>query len=194
MYYYIDNLIPYYNNIAEKFSWELDLVVWWSTFATTKFKIRQYTCILMVIPCCTTKFKSANIIYLQWQFGTQLPIFLNSRQCFWLYSSRVYYQNLDTFYKTSHNFKTWWFAMMKHLVDSATCLLIISVNSISILSLLHRTHIVVKDAVLNFYNSDYCLKSQTCLHIPPWWWLKRANATTGTLTSSWLQSTVFDLV
>ena len=51
-----------------------------------------------------------------------------------------------------------WFAMMKHLVDSATCPLIISANRMS-LSLLHRVQIAVKDAVLNLYNSDFAWKA-----------------------------------
>ena len=38
--------------------------------------------------------------------------------------------------------------MVKHLVDSATCLLIISANRMSI-SLLHHAQIAVKDAVLH---------------------------------------------
>ena len=56
---------------------------------------------------------------------------------------------------------------MKHLVDSTACLLTISANRMSI-SLLHCARNEVKDAVLNFYNSDFCLKSQMYLHIPPW--------------------------
>ena len=38
---------------------------------------------------------------------------------------------------------------MKHLVDSTTCLPIVSANRMSI-SLLHRTQIAVKDALLQF--------------------------------------------
>ena len=57
----------------------------------------------------------------------------------------------------------WWFAMMKHLVDSATCLLIISANRMPI-SLLHRVQIAVKDEVLNLYNLDFAWKAGcTCI-------------------------------
>ena len=52
--------------------------------------------------------------------------------------------------------------MMKHLVDSATCLLIINTNRISI-SLLHRAQIAVKDAVLNFLQFGFLLEKPDVL-------------------------------
>ena len=56
---------------------------------------------------------------------------------------------------------------MKYLIDSDTSWLTVGANHVSV-SLLQRTQIADKDAVIKIYKPDLCFKHRTCLHILPW--------------------------
>ena len=77
--------------IAEKFGRELNLVVWWSTFATAKLKSANISYLHVYVWWSLTELPNLNLpIFLQWRFGVQLPNLIPANisgytvHCYWI--------------------------------------------------------------------------------------------------------------